>query len=242
MPRFDYVFLGLGLACVSPEKAQNDRSSPSDATSHSYATDFAQSESPLSEGGRWLTGGTDGKDWTDVSAAQGRAIGHQVAARNTDATAILDGQWRPNQSATAIVVASRRLNDVCRSEVELRLRSSIQPHSNRGYEIAFAVSESQQGYLIINRWNGVLGDATTLFEKYGAKFGVTYGDTVKATIVGTRLTAYKNGLMVARVSDIAIAVGNPGFGFRLENSHAGCPGTNDQYGFTRFKATDIAEP
>jgi hypothetical protein len=233
--------LGLALACAADKERQTSRSPASDKTLRTYATQFTEAESPVSEGGQWLNGGTVGRDWTNVSITPGRAVGHQIAARNTDATAILSGNWRPDQATTAAVFVTGPLNEKCRSEVQLRLRSTIALHSNRGYQVAFAVSQTPNAYLRIVRWDGVLGDATTLLTKYGVQFGVKSGDVLRATIVGHRITVYKNGLELAHVSDAGIPTGSPGMGFGLENSHAGCPGTNDRYGFSQFSAAEIIE-
>jgi hypothetical protein len=39
----------------------------------SYSTTFPATENPISEGGIWLNGATDGLDWTDMKTASGRA-------------------------------------------------------------------------------------------------------------------------------------------------------------------------
>ena len=132
------LWLGAVLACSKSEKSDDSRvSGPPATASHSYDTDFPRTESPISDGGRWLNGQTDGLDWTDVSTTPHRAIGHQVGASYTDATAILNGTWGANQRATATVFTTASTSDSCYSEVELRLRSSIAKHSIRGYEISF---------------------------------------------------------------------------------------------------------
>jgi hypothetical protein len=239
MRLLDLLSLAALVACAGGNKPGDSRSSSvADTVAPRYATDFSLSESPLSDGGQWLNGGTDGLDWTDVSTTPHHAIGHQVGASYTDATAILKGDWGPNQSATATIFTTGPIADICVAELEMRLRSSIAPHSNRGYEVTFKVSQTDKAYLIIVRWNGVLGDFTTLLEKYGARYGVQNGDTMTATIVGNRITAYKNGVEMGHATDDTYTGGNPGMGFNLENSHAGCPGINDRYGFTSFRASD----
>jgi len=62
------------------------------------------------------------------------------------------------------------------------------------------------------------------------KYGVTTGDVVTATIVGNVITAYKNGVPLARVTDNTHSAGNPGIGFH--------EGINGVYGISRFTATD----
>lgn len=229
--------LWLTLACSRGDARQE--AVPADTLPPRYATDFAATEAPISDGGQWLNGGTDGGDWTDVSSTGGRAIGHQTGASYTDATAVLTGTWGPDQSASATVFASGPRPDKCKSEVELRLRSTIGRHDNRGYEITFSVSQ-ENPYLLIARWNGQLGDFTVLLNPYGEQYRVGNGDVIKATVVGNRITAYKNGVVMGRVTDDAFSSGTPGLGFNLENSRAGCPGTNGEYGFSHFSATEVA--
>jgi hypothetical protein len=209
------------------------------ASAHNYTTTFPLTENPISEGGRWINGGSVGRDWTDVSTTPGLAIGHQVGASYTDATAILAGAWGPDQSVTARVFATKQ-NDDCFQEVELRLRSTIEPSRNTGYEISFKSSQSSSAYLIIVRWNGALGNFTYLFNQLGSQFGLANGDIVGASIVGNVISAYKNGNPMAQVADDAFVAGAPGMGFNLVNKVAGCPGTNGDYGFASYTATDFA--
>lgn len=210
----------------------------SPGTGRRYATGFPLTEDPISEGGRWIDGGTVGLDWTNVSTRAGVAIGHQVGASYTDATALVTGSWAPNQEASATVYAANP-NDACYQEVELRLRSALAPHVSTGYEISFKVSRTSEAYVIIVRWNGALGDFTYLANLKGAQFGVTTGDVVSATIVGDVITAYRNGVEMARATDGTYTAGSPGMGFNLENGPAGCAGTNGDYGFTAWAASEI---
>ena len=211
-------------------------------TSPTYTTGFSLTEFPISEGGRWLNGGTDGIDWTDVSSASGRAIGHEVGATYTDATAILKGAWGANQSVTATVFTAGDVSTACSPEVELRLRTTVAPHNIRGYEISYTVAPTGDAYLIIVRWNGALGNFTYLLIVHGAQYRVGDGDVISASIVGNVITAYKNGVVMGQATDAAVASGNPGMGFNLENGPSGCSNTNDRYGFSHFSATDAVTP
>ena len=159
----------------------------------SYSTAFPLTENPISEGGNWINGQTDGLDWHDMSTTPGLAIGHQSGTSYTDGTALLTGSWGPNQTVEAVVHAVNP-KDSCYQEVELRLRSTLTPHSCTGYEISFKATKTSGAYLIIVRWNGPLGDFTYLVNTTGAQYGVTEGDVVKATIVGNVITAYLNGV------------------------------------------------
>jgi hypothetical protein len=206
-----------------------------------YTTSFPLTENPISEGANWVNGGTVGLDWTDVSTTPGVAIGNQVGANFTDATAVLTGAWGPNQQATATVFSVNQ-NDACNQEVELRLRSAISPKVNTGYEISYKASQTSAAYLIVVRWNGALSDFTYLFSQSGAQYGVTTGDVVSASIAGNVIRVYKNGVQMAQVTDNTFSAGAPGMGFNLDTAPSGCAGTNGNYGFTSFAATDVVTP
>jgi len=206
-------------------------------TARNHTTSFSLAENPISEGGSWINGGSAGGDWTDVSTADGLAIGHQVGAPYTDATAILTGAWGADQMATARADVTRP-RDECFQEVELRLRSTIAPRRNTGYEVTYKVSQSEGAYVAIVRWNGRLGDFTYLVRASGERYALRAGDVVTATIVGNVITTFRNGVQIARATDSVFASGSPGMGFNLENRPPGCAGTNDDYGFTSFMATD----
>ncbi|MEO5956209.1 MAG: hypothetical protein ABIR36_11045, partial [Nitrospiraceae bacterium] len=113
-------------------------------------------------------------------------------------------------------------------ELELRLRSTLLDNSCTGYEVLFNVL----GPIQIVRWNGRLGDFTVLGTGGGPI--LTTGDVVKATIVGSTITAYVNGVQKLQVDDSTYSSGNPGMGFFLR----GAPGVNEGYGFMSLTASD----
>jgi hypothetical protein len=198
-----------------------------------YTTDFEETENPISENGVWLNGKTDGLDWSDVAAYSGVAHGTATTVRYSDPTAVLKGTWADDQMAEATVYSvnqTGRLNQ----EVELRLRSSISPHSCTGYEIFFRCLKTPSAYTQIVRWNGPVADFTMLADKGGPEYGVTDGDVVKATIVGNVITAFINGVQMAQVTDDTFSSGNPGIGFNY-----GCNGTYQDFGLTNFTAKGI---
>jgi hypothetical protein len=202
-------------------------------SAQTYSTTFGLTENPISENNRWINGKDVGLDWTNASTTPGLAIGRQSGSGGyDDATALVAGSWGPDQTVQAKVYTQHQ-NDGFYEEVELRLRSTLSPHINTGYEINFRCLKTSDGYMQIVRWNGLLGDFTYLVNKSGAQYGVANGDVVKATIIGNIITAYINGIEVARVTDSTYATGHPGMGFFL--SHP--TGTNGNYGFTSFMAT-----
>jgi hypothetical protein len=72
------------------------------AAGHNYSTSFQPTENPIYEHGNWINGGTTGLDWTNVQTSSGMAIGTQADngsgnAQYSDSTAVLAGNWGPNQ-------------------------------------------------------------------------------------------------------------------------------------------------
>ncbi len=194
---------------------------------NTYTTNFPLTENPMTEGGRWMEGKTVGIDWGNISTTPGVAIGTAGPKRFADATALLTGTWGPTQTAEAVVLKKSVFHY---PEVSLRLRSAMSAHNCFGYEISNSLKSDDTAYLIIVRWNGPLADFTYLVQDHGKQYGVTTGDVVKATIVGNVITAYKNGVKLAQVTDNTYPEGNPGMGFN--------EGKNGDYGMTRFTATD----
>ncbi|MEO8765466.1 MAG: hypothetical protein ABI416_14305 [Ginsengibacter sp.] len=234
--QFKLIAIFFFLIVGSPDFsfAQFIRSS---GKSRSYSTNFRHTERRISEGSNWINGGTRGIDWTNVSTAGGLAIGHQVGVRFSDATALLSGTWGADQTAMGVVYSAAQV-DLCYQEVELRLRSSLSAHSCTGYEINFKASKTSEAYSQIVRWNGALGDFTYLKTARGPQYGVKAGDSVMASITGSVITVFINGVQMLEATDTTFKNGNPGIGFNLENAPAGCSGTNGNYGFTYFRAAD----
>jgi hypothetical protein len=114
------------------------------------------------------------------------------------------------------------------------LRSSLSAHRATGYEINFECRKTGNAHSEIVRWNGPLGDFTYLSRQVGGQFGVAEGDVIKATIVGSVITVFKNGVQVAQARDGTFATGQPGMGF---DKMKGTGSTRD-YAFSRFSACD----
>jgi len=215
---------------------------PAAAETHGpYTTTFSRAENPISEGGKWLNGQTDGLDWTDVRTTPGFAFGTEIGGNRPDpqkyddSTALLKGAWGPNQTVQATVQSVHPNQDgKVWEEVELRLRSSISPHHCTGYEIMFRCSKIPKAYCNIARWEGSLGKFTMLKQTEGSQYGVQDGDVVKASMIGKILSVYINGVQIIQLSDDRFASGNPGVGYYLE----GATGVIGDFGFSSFMATD----
>ena len=208
-----------------------------------YTSNFPVAENPISEGNRWMNGRTAGLDWadvrTDVQTKRGLAFGTQSGGGGyDDSVAILQGAWRPDQSASATVHSVNQKGGSVYEEVEILLRWSLSAHSAKGYEINFRALNSSESYTEIVRWNGGRGDFTYLAQRRGSAYGIKDGDVVKATVVRNIITSYINGVAVATASDSTYGSGNPGMGFFLQ----GATGVNRDYGFTTFSASDEGSP
>jgi hypothetical protein len=209
------------------------------AFARSYSTAFPGSEAPLSEAGNWTGGKTTGLDWADVATTPGFAFGMQTGSGGyDDSTALLSGRWGPDQSVTATVHTVNQTGGKVYEEVEIRLRSTIAPHSNIGYEINFRCLRNSSSYVQIVRWNGPLGDFTYLADEKGVQKGIKDGDVLRATVKGNVIIAYINGVKVAQAADSTFAGGSPGIGFFIQ----GAAGVNRDFGFTRITASDEADP
>jgi predicted RNA-binding protein len=219
----------------------------------SYRTSFPASEDPISEGGIWLNGRKDGIDWADVITSNGEVYGAvtrmAVAERRVeqgnldpatagedapegdydDPTAVLVGPWGRNQYAKAEVF-SRNPTDQYFQEVEIRLRSTITPHRCTGYEVFFRCLKTEDGYAEIVRWNGKIGDFTSLAKLSGPQYGVGDGDIVEASIAGDVIKGYINGVEMISATDDVFGQGSPGVGF---NFFVG--DTNVDHGFSYFE-------
>jgi hypothetical protein len=208
------------------------------ALANSYTTSFPSTENPISESGMWINGGTTGINWTNVQTTPGLAFGTMPGILSgvgvyADSTAVLAGNWGPNQTATATILISDAsgLSGVF-EECELRLRTTVTAGSITGYEINASASINPNNfYMQIVRWDGPLGSFTQLS---GSTQQFASGDTITATISGSTITAYHNGVPVMTATDSTFQSGSPGIGFFLQ----GAIGLNANYGFSNFSASD----
>jgi len=106
-------------------------------TGTSYRTGFPATEDPISEHDHWINGKTVGLDWADVATIPGLAFGRESGSTGyDDSTALLTGDWRPDQTVQATVYTVNQTGKLY-EEVELRLRGALSPHKATGYEILF---------------------------------------------------------------------------------------------------------
>ena len=206
-----------------------DAQKPKAAPVRSYRTRFKLDEDPISEGGKWLNGAKDGVDWFNVITRNGVAYGAVSKGAYTDPTALLTGTWGKNQSVKATVF-SKNQTEKYYQEVEIRLRSTLTRQRCTGYEVFWRCLKTQNAYAEIVRWNGKVGDWTSLQKHSGAQYGVKDGDVVKATIVGNVIKGYVNGVEVISATDDTYRAGNPGMGFNY-----GVGESNVDFGFSSYE-------
>ena len=175
----------------------------------------------------------------DVRSKDGIAFGTQSGIDTgayiyNDSYAILSG-FPPDQSAEGVVHISNPAGS-CNQEVEILLRWNSVARRATGYECLARCLNAAESYIEIVRWNGALGDFTYISRMHSSAAGVKDGDTLKATIIGNKITIYLNGVMKLQGTDNTYSTGNPGMGFFL----LGCPGSNADFGFKSFRADAIS--
>jgi hypothetical protein len=217
----------------------------------SYTTDFELEENPISEGGMWLNGRSDGIDWADVVTGNGVAYGGETRMDNAerraeqgnladadaddpvgdydDPTAVLSGEWGRNQHGKGRVYSKNPTEEYFQ-EVQIRLRHTIRANFCSGYEIFFRCLKTDAAYAEIVRWNGPVGDFTSLARRTGAGCGVEDGDLIEATIEGDAIRGLINGVEVISVTDDTFVSGAPGIGFNF-----GVGDTAKDHGFAHFE-------
>ncbi len=118
------------IQVLPPPQGISKRQSDAQHRVRSYKTHFEINETPLSERGKWLNGEKYGRDWHDVLTRAGVAFGAESRDAYTDPTALLSGNWGKTQRVKARVF-SRNQTEQYFQEVEIRLRSTLEPHLRR---------------------------------------------------------------------------------------------------------------
>ena len=164
-----------------------------------YSSDFPTDENPVSEGGIWINGLTEGIDWADCvterhdprrpdAHAPGREAGRAGHARRRHrrrrrrARGRLrrpDGGDQGRVGLEPVRQGHRRRRQPDRRVVPGGRDPA--PHRDRanwcrGYEIFFRCLTNELGYAEIVRWNGKIKDWTSLQKHIGPEYGVKTGD------------------------------------------------------------------
>jgi hypothetical protein len=219
----------VGHHSVMLANAPEGKWQPAGASVKSYSTRFHLDEDPILEDGKWINGAKDGIDWYNVITKNGVAYGAVSKGEYTDPTALLTGPWGKNQIVKAKVF-SRNQTEKYYQEVEIRLRSTLTRQRCTGYEVFWRCLKTKNAYVEIVRWNGKVGDWTSLQKHSGAQYGVKDGDIVEATIVDDVIKGYLNGVEVITATDKTYNAGNPGMGFNY-----GVGDSNGDFGFSSYE-------
>ena len=212
----------------------------STATPNTYSTTFPATENPISEGGKWVNGGTTGLDWTNIlTLANVKAYGSSTGSGQgyDDSTAVLQNigfTWGPNQTATGVVYlnSSGNAHD---PEVELLLNFTIAAHNATGYVCDYSVKNDGTQYFGIGRWNGPFGNFTPITTTVTGITPLANGERITCNRVGSTLYMYRgNGTLITSVVDTTYTGGSPGIGTDLDTNGSSINGT---FGFSSFLAS-----
>ncbi len=188
----------------------NDPVHNADRTSRkvwSYSTKFSNTEPVLSEGGIWINGSVAGDSlWGNIQTMAGLAFGVSEPTKYGDPTAILKGEWGPDQEAQVKVrvMDYTRFRDISCHEVEVRLRTTINDSAGiiTGYEV-YGSLMANNPYLHIASWGGPNGVWVNMDSKSPALY-LKDGDILKGTVTGKHpvvITLYINGVQMLQVED-----------------------------------------
>lgn len=207
---------------------------------NSYSTTFPLTENPISEGGKWVNGGTTGLNWTNIrTTANVEAYGTSSGSGNgyDDSTAVLQGAgtWGPNQSASGIVYVTS-VNNSDSQEVELRLNTTIAARSITGYECNYSMHTDGTQYSSIVRWNGPFGNFTRIAGPATGIAALANGDTLTCSNIDGTISMYHNGILINSVTDTTYTGGSPGIGTDLGGGDGSS--TNGNFGFSSFSSSD----
>jgi hypothetical protein len=240
--RFALMFPASLLMCLFLASCSSggggNRGGGNGGQNQSYTTSFPATENPISEGGKWINGGTAGLDWMNIDTVTGEAYGTDTGTSSdgyNDSTAVLqgDGPWGRNQYTSAVVHIGT-INNTFWPEIELRLNTTIVAHSITGYECNYSALNNGSQYFVIVRWNGPEGNFTPLTHVSGT--ALANGDTISCQNVNGVISMYHGATLLASVTDTTYTAGSPGIGTDLGTN--GGDGTNANFGFSSFTASD----
>lgn len=217
--KYYYQVSAVNSAGESPRSSEVSAAPIASGTT--YSTNFPLNENPISEGGVWVRGGTEGLDWTNPLTTGGHAVASTVPTptRYSDDIAIIKSSavaFNANQYAQGTVyLAPGYTGNGGGHEVELLLHFSISAHDAHGYEVLWGLP----GYMAVVRWNGPVTSYTPIYDPGVGSIPVPKdGDVLRAEISGNIIKVFRNGTQVGPNIDVS-SVGNvwssgqPGIGF-----------------------------
>lgn len=206
----------------------------------SYSTSFPATENPISQGGIWLTGLTDGLDWNDVQTVPGKFY---ASAFDTASGGVADGVAQLKRSFLACAAKQFSegtlflvggYNPSVAHEANVFVNFRITAHGITGYE--FYVSVAGSSALV--RWNGASGDFTPLASgNVSAVTAPADGDVLRIEhLLDGTINCYQNGILRTTANDTTYFDGNPGIG---NNPASGGNAVLSSYGFKSLKCGSL---
>ncbi len=233
-----FLAAAAGLFLVALAVGPSTSTLAASGTPHTYSTLFPNTQSPISEGGNWISGGVTGDGWHDVDTTPGQAFGTQTGNEPccTDSIAALSGTWGSNQGVAAKIFAPTSLTQSY-VEAEVHLHRTIVSGDTHGYEFNCSLVPNTP-YVTIVRWP-VGSSSQTPYNDFvnlanRTDISCANGDVIAATSVGGSLTMYKNGQAVLTANDSTFTDGSPGIGLFLD----GPTGISKTFGLSAFAADD----
>lgn len=181
-----------------------------------FSTLFPLTENPISDGGKWLNGLTDGLDWNDIQTNSGHEY---AAAFDSAAGGVSDGICNLKRSFLACTRKQFSEGLVFRAggyapnvahEIAVYVNMTIAAHSVTGYECYIGSG----GTHTLVRWNGPWNNFTPLASNNVSTFTASAdGDVIRIENDGAgNLSCYQNGILRTTATDTTHTGGNPGIG------------------------------
>lgn len=188
-----------------------------------FFTDFPATEDPISQGGIWINGGTNGLNWQDCETTPGKCFATNFASATSQGNEFDDPichlrtsyrVFNNNHFSQGVVSRAPGYSPNTEHENELWVCANGEtPHVWTGYEILWA----HNGESAVVRWNGPpFADDPNAFTQLGAIVDIgaaVDGDVLRAERSGNDIIVYKNGVLKYTRTDATWIGGQPGMGF-----------------------------
>jgi hypothetical protein len=180
-----------------------------------YSTTFTSTENPVSQGGIWLNGLTNGLQWNDMQTNGAGVFGVSASPSfYDDNVACINPtvfSFGARQYIKGVIKRAGGYAPTMTHEIELHLRCTIGPNSVSTMELLMDSANSST----MNRWNGDLNDVTILGPTGAGIGALVDGDEVLFRVDENGVfEAFKNGSGTAAltITDTTpvLATGTPG--------------------------------
>jgi hypothetical protein len=202
-----------------------------------FSTEFTATESPISEGGIWLNGQSDGLDWLNFKTLNGIACAAAFSAEPpppyNDSIAILKSSafaCAPDQFAEIVVSRAGGYSPSVTHECGMFVRFALSANSASGYE---AYLNHASNFTIV-RWNGALNNFSPLSSTGPGPTSPVDGDVLRFEVEGSTLRYYQNDVLVATATDSTFSSGQAGL-----QSYCVSGATLASYGMKSFRCGNL---